>query len=171
MVETSAIDAIGLPDGRSSGGGRPVGAERPVGIRALRSFSDLISRLNRSTDLSRTLQAAVDGGVSGLGFGAAVVNLVREDSALEVVAAAGRDDLGAALLGRVRRPRAPVRWSSSRRLGRPVSGSCSAWRASRRSWCLRSVMSRTWATMRKGVPSAARMTEALTAAQPSLPRL
>ncbi len=75
--------------------------EQPVGLAALRSLQLLITRLNNSNDLPPTLQNVVDGVVAGLGFGVAVVNLVRPDGNLEVVAAAGSDEARAALLGRV----------------------------------------------------------------------
>lgn len=76
-------------------------AEQPVGLAALRDLQRLIARLNRTTDLPQTLQSVVDGVVEGLGFGAAVVNLVRNDGRLEVVAAAGSEEARAALLGQV----------------------------------------------------------------------
>lgn len=75
--------------------------EQPVGLAALRDLQVLIARLNESNDLPQTLQSVVDGVVDGLGFGVAVVNLVRDDARLEVVAAAGSDQARAALLGRV----------------------------------------------------------------------
>ena len=76
-------------------------AQQPMSLAALRDLQRLIVRLNQSTDLPRTLQRVVDGVVEGLGFGAAVVNLVRSDGRLEVVAAAGSDEVAGALLGKV----------------------------------------------------------------------
>jgi hypothetical protein len=61
-----------------------VNAERPVALSALRNLQRLIARLNRPTDLPGTLQSVGDGVVEGLGFGVAVVNLVRSDGRLEV---------------------------------------------------------------------------------------
>jgi diguanylate cyclase (GGDEF)-like protein/PAS domain S-box-containing protein len=76
-----------------------VSAEQPVGLAALGDLQRLIARLNHPTELQQTLQSVVDGVVEGLRFGVAVVNVVRDDGRLEVVAAAGSDEARTALLG------------------------------------------------------------------------
>ena len=66
---------------------------------ALRRLHALIGRLNADRELAATLQAVVDGAVEGLGFGVAVVNLVRDDGTVEVVAVAGSESARDELLG------------------------------------------------------------------------
>ena len=56
-------------------------------------------RIASSLDLNETLQQVVQDVVDHLGFGAAVINLVRPDSMCEVVAAAGPPEASTALLG------------------------------------------------------------------------
>ena len=51
--------------------------------------------------LAETLQAVVDGVVTGLGFGIAVLNLRHADGKFEVIAVAGSPEAREALLGRV----------------------------------------------------------------------
>ena len=70
-----------------------------VSLPAMRELQRLILRLNAGPDLTTTLNAVVDGVVEGLGFGVATVNLVHDDSTVEVVAVAGPPDVSAALLG------------------------------------------------------------------------
>ncbi|MBA3233931.1 MAG: diguanylate cyclase [Propionibacteriales bacterium] len=70
-------------------------------LSTLRDLQRLILRVNAGPDLDTTLKAVVDGVVEGLGFGVAVVNLVRDDDTVEVVAVAGSDDATRALLGGV----------------------------------------------------------------------
>ncbi len=74
----------------------------PSRLDALRILQRLIARLNSTRQLTDTLQGVVDGVVTGLRFDVAVVSLVLDDSRLEVIAAAGRDDVRAALVGQVR---------------------------------------------------------------------
>ena len=66
---------------------------------SLRRLHALVRSVNGDLDLDRTLAAVCQGVVEGLGFGVAVVNLVRPDGALEVVACAGDESARAALLG------------------------------------------------------------------------
>ena len=73
-------------------GGSPEGA-------ALRTLHEVVARVSRNLDLTATLQAVADGVVAALGFGVAVVNVVRPDGDLEVAAVAGNEDARAALLG------------------------------------------------------------------------
>ena len=68
---------------------------------ALRRLHALIGRLNADRDLASTLQSVVDGVVEALGFGVAVVNLVRDEGTVEVVAVAGSDAARDELLGQV----------------------------------------------------------------------
>lgn len=68
-------------------------------LSTLRELQRLILRINAGPDLAATLQAVVHGVVEGLGFDVAVVNLVRDDGAVQVVAVAGSDDATKALLG------------------------------------------------------------------------
>ncbi|MGA4540721.1 diguanylate cyclase domain-containing protein [Uniformispora flossi] len=86
--------------------------ETHVRLATLRLLYRVVADLNATRDLRDTLQAVVDGVVSGLGFNAAAVNVVRADGDLEVSAVAGGDhrggvagdrgrDLSAALVGRV----------------------------------------------------------------------
>jgi diguanylate cyclase (GGDEF)-like protein/PAS domain S-box-containing protein len=66
----------------------------------LRSSQRISLDLMRHRDLASTLQSVADGAL-GLGFRAAVLNLVRDDGLVEVVATAGPDSLRQTLLGQV----------------------------------------------------------------------
>jgi diguanylate cyclase (GGDEF)-like protein/PAS domain S-box-containing protein len=66
----------------------------------LRSSQRISLELMQHHDLAATLQSVADGAL-GLGFRAAVLNLVREDGLVEVVATAGPDSLRQALLGQL----------------------------------------------------------------------
>jgi diguanylate cyclase (GGDEF)-like protein/PAS domain S-box-containing protein len=61
----------------------------------------VVSRMNGTRTLPETLQAVVEGVVGGIGFGTAVVNYVRPDGGIQVVAVAGPTDVCQALLGQV----------------------------------------------------------------------
>ncbi len=69
-----------------------------VRLDALRTLQRLIGRLNAGPDLASTLRAVVDGVVEGLGFSVAAVSLVYDD-AVEVVTAAGPQEVSDTLLG------------------------------------------------------------------------
>jgi len=66
---------------------------------AVQSLAVLVRRIAGSLDLQQTLQDVVQAVVDHLGFGAAVINLVRPGNMCEVVAAAGPQELAQALLG------------------------------------------------------------------------
>jgi diguanylate cyclase (GGDEF)-like protein/PAS domain S-box-containing protein len=68
----------------------------------LRAARRLTAELSAARPLADTLQAVVEG-VAGLGFDGAVMNLVREDGDLEVVATAGPEGLCSTLQGVVER--------------------------------------------------------------------
>ena len=63
-------------------------------------LKDVAQRLGASLDLPRTLDEVVRSVVDRLGFGLAVLNLVTDDDAIEVVAFAGPPEVGDQLLGR-----------------------------------------------------------------------
>lgn len=69
-----------------------------VRLDALRTLQRLIGRLNAGPDLDATLRAVVDGVVEGLGFAVAAVSLVYDET-VEVVTAAGPQEVGDTLLG------------------------------------------------------------------------
>lgn len=75
--------------------------ETHVRLATLRLLYRVVADLNATRDLRDTLQAVADGVVSGLGFGAAAVNLVRDDGDLEVAAVAGSEELAAAMAGQI----------------------------------------------------------------------
>jgi len=75
--------------------------ETHVRLATLRLLYRVVADLNATRDLHDTLQAVADGVVAGLGFGAAAVNLVRDDGDLEVAAVAGSPELAAAMAGQV----------------------------------------------------------------------
>lgn len=77
----------------------------PTTDTGLSTLQRLIRRMNCDLDLQATLDAVVQGVVDDLGFQVAVVNLVRPDGDLEVVAVAGSDEAIAQLHGQ-RGPRA-----------------------------------------------------------------
>ncbi|HSA50979.1 MAG TPA: sensor domain-containing diguanylate cyclase, partial [Yinghuangia sp.] len=56
--------------------------ETHVRLATLRLLYRVVADLNATRDLHDTLQAVADGVVAGLGFGAAAVNLVRDDGDL-----------------------------------------------------------------------------------------
>ncbi|WP_434581684.1 diguanylate cyclase domain-containing protein [Carbonactinospora thermoautotrophica] len=70
-------------------------------LAALRLLYRVAADLNAVRDLTATLQAVADAVVSSLGFGIAVVNVVRPDGDLEVAAVAGSEESRQALSGRV----------------------------------------------------------------------
>ncbi len=70
-------------------------------LAALRLLYQVVADLNAVRDLTATLQAVADAVVSSLGFGVAVVNVVRPDGDLEVAAVAGNEESRQALAGRV----------------------------------------------------------------------
>ncbi|MEU8138401.1 diguanylate cyclase domain-containing protein [Streptodolium elevatio] len=75
--------------------------ETHVRLATLRLLYRVVADLNATRDLRDTLQAVADGVVSGLGFGAAAVNVVRPDGDLEVAAVAGSEELAAAMAGQI----------------------------------------------------------------------
>jgi diguanylate cyclase (GGDEF)-like protein/PAS domain S-box-containing protein len=75
--------------------------EPTVTLAALRRLYEVSARMAAGRSLSETLQAVVDGVVTGLGFGIAVLNLRHADGKFEVIAVAGSPDAQAALLGTV----------------------------------------------------------------------
>jgi hypothetical protein len=89
----SRADAVKVPTPRAAADR----AESLVG--SLRRLHGLVRAVNEDLDLDRTLAAVCLGLVEGLGFGVAVINLVRSDGDLEVVACEGDDDARAAMLG------------------------------------------------------------------------
>jgi diguanylate cyclase (GGDEF)-like protein/PAS domain S-box-containing protein len=66
---------------------------------AVQSLAVLVRRIAASLDLQQTLQDVVQAVVDHLGFGGAVINLVRPGNMCEVVAAAGPPGVAQALLG------------------------------------------------------------------------
>ncbi|MGH3344361.1 MAG: diguanylate cyclase domain-containing protein [Carbonactinosporaceae bacterium] len=75
--------------------------DQPAPLATLRLLQRAVADLNAARDLQATLQAAVDGVVSSLGFAVAAVTTVRPDGDLEVAALAGSDEARRALGGRV----------------------------------------------------------------------
>jgi diguanylate cyclase (GGDEF)-like protein/PAS domain S-box-containing protein len=67
----------------------------------LRALHRVIGDLNLARDLAGTLRAVVDGAVSGLGFGAAAVHIVRSDGDLQTAAVAGGPGVSEALGGAI----------------------------------------------------------------------
>ena len=61
-------------------------SEPYVRLATLRTLHRVIADLNAARSLAGTLQAVVEGAVNGLGFEAAVVNLVRPDGDLVIAA-------------------------------------------------------------------------------------
>ena len=64
-----------------------------------RLLADLARRVASSLDLQQTLQLVVQAVVDQLGFGAALVNMVRPGDLCEVVAVAGPEEASTSLLG------------------------------------------------------------------------
>lgn len=86
--------------GRAGGPGQEDEVGRALDL--LRAARELTAELSAVRPLADTLQAVVEG-VARLGFDGAVMNLVREDGDLEVVATAGPEELRRALAGVVER--------------------------------------------------------------------
>jgi diguanylate cyclase (GGDEF)-like protein/PAS domain S-box-containing protein len=82
-------------------------SEPYVRLTTLRSLHRIVADLNAARSLAGTLQAVVEGAVTGLGYEAAAVNLVRPDGDLVVAAvwqqgeSGASDESIAALLGRI----------------------------------------------------------------------
>lgn len=78
-------------------------AERPeqVDMAVVRTLTRVGALISAAGDLSDTVQAAADGIVDALGFGAAIVNYRRSDGDFEVMSIAGPDDLQEQLAGTV----------------------------------------------------------------------
>lgn len=75
--------------------------EPTVGLTALRRLYEVSARMGAGRSLAETLQAVVDGVVTGIGFGIAVLNLRHPDGKFEVIAVAGSPEARSALLGTV----------------------------------------------------------------------
>jgi diguanylate cyclase (GGDEF)-like protein/PAS domain S-box-containing protein len=82
------------------GGARTVDRDAETFHRVAQLMS-VVSRMNGVRTLPETLQAVVEGVVSGIGFGTAVVNYVRPDGRIQVVAVAGPEEVCTALLGQI----------------------------------------------------------------------
>src|ERR1700754_4003999 len=63
--------------------------EPTVRMTAVRRLYEVSARMGAGRSLAETLQAVVDGVVTGLGFGIAVLNLRQADGKFEVIAVAG----------------------------------------------------------------------------------
>lgn len=81
-----------------SGPWLPLEADLAAHLEALRGLHEVSRRLTAARDLMPTLQLVVDTVVDSLGFGVAVINLVRGD-VIEVAAIAGPEDVRQALEG------------------------------------------------------------------------
>jgi diguanylate cyclase (GGDEF)-like protein/PAS domain S-box-containing protein len=68
---------------------------------AVRRLYEVSARMGAGRSLAETLQAVVDGVVTGLGFGIAVLNLRQADGKFEVIAVAGSPEAREALLGTI----------------------------------------------------------------------
>ncbi|WP_241996084.1 diguanylate cyclase domain-containing protein [Kribbella antiqua] len=75
--------------------------EPAVRLTAVRRLYEVSARMGAGRSLAETLQAVVDGVVTGLGFGIAVLNLRQPDGKFEVIAVAGSPEAREALLGTV----------------------------------------------------------------------
>ncbi|WP_238334746.1 diguanylate cyclase domain-containing protein [Kribbella amoyensis] len=75
--------------------------EPTVRLTAVRRLYEVSTRMGAGRSLAETLQAVVDGVVTGLGFGIAVLNLRHPDGKFEVIAVAGSPEAREALLGTV----------------------------------------------------------------------
>jgi len=96
---------------------QPAPRPRPSDADAAALLADLARRVASSLDLQQTLQLVVQAVVDQLGFGGALVNMVRPGDLCEVVAVAGPEEAGASLLG----TRAPMdTW-------RALLASCEPW--------------------------------------------
>ena len=87
-------------------------SEPYVPLTTLRQLHQSVAHLNTARSLADTLQTVADGVVTGLGFGLAAVNLVRQDGDLVVAAVGGSQAAEAMMAGRV-----GSRASWERRLG------------------------------------------------------
>jgi len=76
-----------------------VEAEGTAALRRVAQMMAVVGRMNGTRTLPETLQAVVEGVVNGIGFGTAVMNYVRPDGRIQVVAVAGPQDVRQALLG------------------------------------------------------------------------
>ncbi|WP_433164515.1 diguanylate cyclase domain-containing protein [Kribbella sp. CA-247076] len=75
--------------------------EPTVRLTAVRRLYEVSARMGAGRSLGETLQAVVEGVVTGLGFGIAVLNLRHPDGKFEVIAVAGSPEAREALLGTV----------------------------------------------------------------------
>ncbi|MGP3967484.1 diguanylate cyclase domain-containing protein [Streptomyces sp. 6N223] len=71
-----------------------------VRLASLAEVHDAVAQLGAPRSMADTLQAIADGAVGALGYGLAVVHLVRPDANLMVAAVAGGEDAEATLAGR-----------------------------------------------------------------------
>jgi diguanylate cyclase (GGDEF)-like protein/PAS domain S-box-containing protein len=77
----------------------PAGDRAMIDAAAARLLAELVRRIASSLELRQTLQLVVQAVVDQLGFGCALMNLVRPDDMCEVVAIAGPAEATRALLG------------------------------------------------------------------------
>jgi diguanylate cyclase (GGDEF)-like protein/PAS domain S-box-containing protein len=97
--------------------GSPAASSAASAADAARLLADLARRVASSLDLGQTLQLVVQAVVDQLGFGVALVNMVRPGDLCEVVAVAGPEEVSTSLLG----TRAPMdTW-------RTLLASCEPW--------------------------------------------
>jgi diguanylate cyclase (GGDEF)-like protein/PAS domain S-box-containing protein len=87
-------------------------SEPYVRLATLQQLHQVVADLNTARSLADTLQAVVDGVVSGLGYQIAAVNLVRPDGDLVVAAVAGDPGAEALLAGRIGSRTCWERWLS-----------------------------------------------------------
>src|ERR1035438_3554773 len=89
------------PPGGSAGmpPGRPAPYQATIDAQAAQLLAELARRIASSLELRQTLQFVVQAVVNQLGFGCALVNLVRPGDMCEVVAIAGPEEATRALLG------------------------------------------------------------------------
>ncbi|OKJ31318.1 diguanylate cyclase CdgB [Streptomyces sp. CB01580] len=76
-------------------------SEPYVRLATLRQLHQAVSELNTARSLADTVQTVADGIVTGLGYGLACVNLVRQDGDLVVAAFAGNSAAEALITGRI----------------------------------------------------------------------
>ena len=79
--------------------GRPAPYQATIDAQAAQLLAELARRIASSLELRQTLQFVVQAVVNQLGFGCALVNLVRPGDMCEVVAIAGPEEATRALLG------------------------------------------------------------------------
>jgi hypothetical protein len=91
-----------VPEGDGPGGGR----EEPAPAPALQRLSELVRRVNSSTDTADVLEEIVHGVCDVLGFGVAAIARLEGDT-LVMTAVAGPDDVRRQILGR-RTPAAEI---------------------------------------------------------------